>query len=715
MMNRRLIPVCLAAVVLSVAQGEAAKVKVWQHHEADDFEAAKRKQVVVSDSGAVILSRRLRPLANLDAAHVWDVVEDKAGNLFVATGDEGKIFKITPAGKVSVAFDCDEVQVLCLAAASDGSIYAGTGPSGLIIRIAPDGNARVLYDSPESYVWSLAVNPRGDRIYAGTGPKGRIYQVSKEGKASIFYTTKQEHILCLALGAKGNLYAGTDKGGLVYKIDPIGKGFVLYHTPQAEVRSLLVTREGVYAGTSSPVSRKSLGSGGKSSGLGLSETSEASPFKGLSSESSEEKVKAATSEGSSKSSSSSSRKESKTATVPPPADGENSIFRILPDGTVREVFRAKTLMLTLLREEGKVLVGTGMNGQIFEIVEATRERTELARLDHGQVHCLKKRQDGSIIIGTGDPGKLYVLEEGYTPRGSLTSSVLDAKIVSKWGALRWQADTPPGTSVSVAVRTGNVEEPDETWSGWSAEQFDGENASVTAPSARFLQYRVTLASKEPQNTPVLRQLSIRYMTTNQPPEVSEIVVPDIESADLDNPKKLKFKWKATDANEDELTYSFLVRKEGWDSWVLVDEDIEKKEYEWDTTTMPSGNYRVKIVASDRRDNPADQSLSGLRISAPIVVTHEPPRVVLKLVELDGGQAVLEATASNKLVRLTAASFSLNGRKWVNVFPRDGLLDGVEESFRFKTETLKSGTYVLVLRVVDAAGNTGSHDVVFTVK
>ena len=77
-------------------------------------------------------------------------------------------------------------------------------------------------------------------------------------------------------------------------------------------------------------------------------------------------------------------------------------------------------------------------------------------------------------------------------------------------------------------------------------------------------------------------------------------MPDLDAVNLDNPKKLKFKWTATDANEDELTYSLYVRKEGWKSWVQLEEDLTKTEYEWDTTTTPSGVYQLKVVASDRR-------------------------------------------------------------------------------------------------------------------
>src|SRR4029077_5466805 len=114
-----------------------------------------------------------------------------------------------------------------------------------------------------------------------------------------------------------------------------------------------------------------------------------------------------------------------------------------------EVFREKAMMLSLLRQDGRVFVGTGMDGQLFEIDEASKERSEIARLDHGQIHCLYRRRDGSIILGTGDPGKLYVLQDKYAATGTVTSEVLDAKMVSKWGSLRWKAETPAGTSVTV--------------------------------------------------------------------------------------------------------------------------------------------------------------------------------------------------------------------------------------------------------------------------
>jgi outer membrane protein assembly factor BamB len=706
----------LLGVFLAVP-ASGARVKVWHHHAPAHFDRATFKDTVVSSEGALQLARELKPLANLHAVHVWDVVEDKHGNLFVATGDEGKIYKITPEGKTTVAYKSADTQVFCLAVGPDGAIYAGTGPGGTVICLPPTGKAKVIEENLDNYVWSLAVDPESKTIYAGTGPKGRIFQMTPEGKACVFYSTKQDHILCLARGPDGLLYAGTDKGGLVYRIDAKGKGFVLYSAAQSEVRSLLVTADGLYAGTSAPVKRKSFS--GSSGGTGyspLNPPSGAAPASLKESKDKGDAVKEATGDSSSGSSDSGEEPKKNAAPAPaPPATGENSLYRISPDGTVRELFREKAMLLSLAQQNGRVLVGTGMQGQLFEIDEKTKEKSEIARLDHGQIHCLCKRKDGSIVLGTGDPGKLYVLQDKYAAKGTVISEVLDAKIISKWGALAWKQETPAGTKVSIAVRAGNTAEPDETWSDWSTEQSDPQSGKIAAPTARYLQYRVTLTTDNAKVSPSVRGLTLRYMTTNQAPEITSLEVPDLDAVNLENPKKLKLKWTAVDPNEDELVYALYVRKEGWQNWVKLADDLEKTTFEWDTTTTPAGIYQVKVVASDRKDNPPEDALTCEKISAAFPVAHSPPAVTVTFAGMEGEHAVIEATATDPLVRLTEASFAVNGKKWANVFPKDGLFDSKREDFRFKTEGLKPGTYVVVLRVRDAAGNVGSGDVVFTVE
>ncbi|HVS39297.1 MAG TPA: hypothetical protein VMS17_27315 [Gemmataceae bacterium] len=715
-MSKKRLPcaVVIAAVCVAAPACLAAKVRVWDQRTPASFEKAQFHGAVVSSEGVIRLGRELHPFADLDANHIWDLAEVKDGVIFAAAGDEGKVFKITTEGKASVVYSDESSRPFCVAPAGDDAVYVGSGPNGRILRIDAAGKAKTVCETGEPYVWSLAADVKTGTLYAGTGPHGRIYRISPDGKAEVLCTVKQDHVLCTAIGPDGAVYAGVDKGGLVYRIDAKGKAFVLYQAPQAEVHTIRVAADAVYVGASVPTRRRGAAlagapSGGVNAAALTLERPETAAVVGEATTKEEPPAKTAATDG--------DFKDGKGVAVPAPSapsGGENSVYRIGFDGTVREVFREKAMVLSLALRGGRFLVGAGMDGQLFEVQEATREQTELARLDHGQALCLCPRRDGSVLVGAGDPGKLYVLEDRRCATGTVLSEVLDTKMTSRWGALRWEAETPAKTAVHVAVRSGNTAEPDDAWSAWSAEQSDPEKALIAAPPARFLQYRLTLSTEDLSATPDVRGLTLRYQNANQAPEVTKIEAPDLNAVNLESPKKLKFKWTAVDANEDELTFALYVRKDGWKSWMQLEEDFDKTEYEWDSTTTPDGVYQFKVVASDRKDNSDAEALTGEKTTNPFVVCHTPPVVQLKA-KVEGGRARIEATATSPLVRLTAGSYTFNGKKWTSVFPDDGLFDGPMRTFQFQTEALKPGTYVIVLRVKDAAGNVGSADVVFTVE
>ena len=464
----------------------AAKVKVWHHHAPSHYDKAQFKHAVVSSEGALRLSREVKPLAGLDATHVWDVVEDRDGNLYVATGDEGKLYKVTADGKASVVYTSEDSQILCLAAVAGrlrlrrhraerpGPPHRPEGQDQGLLRDSRDlrlvaGRRRQGRNRLRRH------RPQGPHLPDHAGRQGNVSSTPRSRSTSSAWRPAPD----------GTLYAGTDKGGLVYRIDAKGKGFVSVQAPQAEVRRLLVTADGVYAGTSSPTRRRSSAAAAPVR-QATSRPAPASRPRVLSAGKPDVRrrpPKARRPIGSPASAESKDREGLKGTPLPrrrrPPAARTRSTAsprRHRARGLPREA-----LVLSLLRHDGRFFVGTGMDGQLFEVDEATKERSEIARLDHGQILCLLPRRDGSIVLGTGDPGKLYVLQDRYAAKGTVTSEVLDAKLISKWGALRWKADTPAGTAVTVAVRSGNVAEPDDTWSDWSAEQTDPQPGDRRPP------------------------------------------------------------------------------------------------------------------------------------------------------------------------------------------------------------------------------------------
>src|SRR5581483_1716203 len=103
--------------------------------------------------------------------YIWDLALDNAGNLYVATGDHGEIFKVTPQGEHSVFFKSDEAHIRVLAVDPKGNLIAGSDGSGLVYRISPAGEAFVLYSAPKKEITALAIDDAGNIYAAGVGEK----------------------------------------------------------------------------------------------------------------------------------------------------------------------------------------------------------------------------------------------------------------------------------------------------------------------------------------------------------------------------------------------------------------------------------------------------------------------------------------------------------------------------------------------------------------
>ena len=95
----------------------------------------------------------------------------------------------------------------------------------------------------------------------------------------------------------------------------------------------------------------------------------------------------------------------------------------------------------------------------------------------------------------------------YAPAGRFTSRVFDAGVVATWHDLTWEADVPDGTNLAQEVRTGDVDRPGRGWTPWRPLSRSGDDIAATA---RFLQYRASLATSHPAWTPALRRVTARY-------------------------------------------------------------------------------------------------------------------------------------------------------------------------------------------------------------
>jgi hypothetical protein len=701
-----------------------AKVETWRQEGPTAFAKARRAGVVISDAGRVRLGHAISPCGSLKADRVWDLAQGRGGVLFAATGDAGKVFRrdATTDAVWTLVFDSSDSQALSLVACPDGTVFAGTGPSGNVVNITDPKHPASRPDPQVQYIWDLACDSQGN-LFAATGPLGQLWKRARDGKWTLLYDSKAAHLLSLAIGPDDAIYAGSDGEGLIYRVTRDGKATILFDAPQAEIRTLLWGADGaLYAGTAAEA-------GGASSTRGSVFLSQGATPQLLDSAQGERGVDAASRTGNEIPSSGLAVQTPPRPAPPtrqPPARpsgggsaapkpitaGDNAVYRLDADGVPREILRAKALFHALAWANDRLLAGTGPEGQLYEIREHGQDTAPLAKLDNGQILALLAQPDGTVMLGTGDPGSVARLAAGFAAEGELVSEVHDTKLVSRFGSLTWRADQPPGTSVVFQARSGNVNEPDETWSAWSAAQSNPDAASIGAPSGRFLQYRAKLSTNDPKRTPELRSVSLSYRTSNLAPEITRLEVPDLSAADgAARQPRLNIRWDATDPNDDDLRFTLKVRKEGWPEWIqLTEEPITEKTFAWDTTAFPSGSYRLMLVASDRLSNSPGDALVRDRESVTFIVDHDPPSVQ---VTPRGRGAVINL--KDDLTRLVKADYALDGGAWTPIFPDDGLFDTSAEKITLSLPDLKPGAHLIMVRATDSAGNVGTGDALVDLK
>jgi outer membrane protein assembly factor BamB len=236
--------------------------------------------------------------------YIWDLALDNSGNLFVATGDGGQIFKVTGKGASSVFFKSDEAHIRVMALDAQGNLIAGSDGSGLIYRISPAGEAFVLYSAPKKEITALAIDKAGNIFAAGVGEKhstssvplapttpiimalpgavsampgaspggtsgvpivlnrspgasaaatggSEIYRIASDGSPTQYWASHDSLVYALAFDSKGQLLAGTGNQGHIFAVSAEDQYTDLLDASATQVTGFArASNGGLYASTS---------------------------------------------------------------------------------------------------------------------------------------------------------------------------------------------------------------------------------------------------------------------------------------------------------------------------------------------------------------------------------------------------------------------------------------------------------------------------------
>ncbi|MCX6382666.1 MAG: hypothetical protein NT023_24840, partial [Armatimonadetes bacterium] len=668
------------------------------------FSAGRFQGVSLSANGELRPTASLTRLTSTNETYLWSLVSDKQGNLYAGTGNTGSLLAISLQGAHRTLAKLPAVAVQSLLYGVDGNLYAGTGPRGEVFRVSTSGKVTSLGKIAEKYVTALAQDSRGNLIIGASG-SGTVYRLNA-GSSSIvpYIKTGSDFITALTFDSKDNLYVGAGLEGTLYKVTPEGKSSIVYTSKEGTVLAVAVDDKGYLY----------IGTGPRGNLLGIA-----------------------------------------------------------PDGTVSTLYDKATSYYTSLKMTPE--------GTLFAVTANSVYHVRPNALPDGSplITTLDSPKDldfltvlplsgGRVAIGTGNIGEVYLADKNQARSGTFESVIHDTRIESRWGSARWTEQTPKGTGITVFTRSGNVAEPDSTWSDWAQVQRESaDSGKVTSPSARFLQYRVKLELGTGEQTPSLKELSISYVSRNQAPKVN--FQSPIGGERWSGSQSLR--WSAVDPDGDSLLFDTYYSANNGATWIplpsgkmetasaivsptqgevsleelkakldrtvmpqtmrdLLLERARQKQggstafappqptketnRTFDTTLLPDGVYLFKVVASDALGDPAERK-QGIGVSEAVTLCNALPQLSgIKSTVLPTKAVRIEGLASQKLLVITAVQYRVDDGEWLPALSRDGLFDGYSESFTITTFPLPPGAHTVEVLAFNSANGKRSTKISVTV-
>ena len=737
------VPTIIALLIFIIAgagiyTATAGGPQFWRIDNFQEGEKSDLRGLTVEANGSLTLAPTVSEVFDTKQAYIWSVAADGAGNIYLGTGNEGRVYRVDSTGKGALFYQSTEVSVMALATDAAGNIYAGTSPEGKVYRITPGGESKVFFEPKSKYIWGLAFDRQG-RLLVATGDRGVLYRVAPDGTGTTLATISQSNLTALRVDEAGNAIVGTDPGGMVVRVTPEGRVFTLFDSDQREIHDLAVGRDGaIYA----LALAESAGSGASSAAAPASTSAQpaAASFEGnVTVVLSDVQVIDSPAGG--------------AVTAPGAGNSQmkSLLYQIDPNGAAQPLWESREAVAFALsaREDGGLLIGTGQKGRILAIrpdrqSSPTGFTSILANLPEGQVARLIRAGD-RLYAASSNLGKLFAIGTSGAAgsgEGMITSKVHDSSHHASWGRLDWTGEG----RIEFQTRSGNTADSDQTWSEWSKPitPNDGKESArvsggrIESQPARYLQWRATLRRAGTDAVPRLREVTISYLPRNLAPRLTTLTALPVgvslqpapqqpiegvtrslqaEAASITGvvampPRRVfqqgavSLQWQAEDRNSDQLEYSVHYRAASAAEFYPLRTGLRENYLTIESRDLPDGRYVFKVTATDRLSNPASLALVGERETEPIFIDNSPPQVTITPPAINGQQATLNVTATDATSTIRRAEYQLDGGQWLPVFPLDGLADSRQEQFSIRIDLPDSRPHLIAVRLFDANSNIG---------
>lgn len=580
-------------------------------------------------------------------AYIWGIHVLDNGDLAVATGVEGKLFRVTPKGEGKVLYDSADTHIRSIAQRRDGTILAGASGKGRIYEIGRDGAAHALFDSPLNEISSIFVDANGVGWAAGVtnvlpssapakpagGAKSGQQQqqqgaqpagggeAKKEGEA----TANVE--VSFSFDDGGGATVAQSGSAEVYRINP--DGFV------ETVRKF--EREMIYA--------MSGGSGGVLLATGPN------------------------------------------GRIYQINDGELSLIGAVPEKQVVSISTTGATTLVTTTNSGAVYRIENGLAQSAEFRSTAKDVERFSRFGHYRVQG-RNLAAGSVAVSfrsgnTRTPDATW--SNWSNPQSALEGSVSapPARYIQWKVAMPKPASEAAIDELTVAFINRNVAP--------EIEAIMVQDPAVVFISSAYPAAPQVVEATNPDEYGIFSSLdNPRDRTAAE--QGKRVFRKGFRTVT----------WRASDDNGDSLRYSLAFRLKGAEKWLRLRDSMEESQLNFDTSQLPDGRYELRLTVTDAIDNP-DAALTHVKEGIEFQVDNRAPAIA---VTESGDDVTVRITDENSPVG--RVEYSADAQRWIRLTPADGISDSRDETFRLKRNAVE-GKFVIV-RAVDGFYNVATQSI-----
>jgi hypothetical protein len=101
----------LSIFILFPKGARAGEPLIWQTGSRAEILKGDARGISITDSGAFMLAPRFAQLFDTQQGFIWSSAIDREGSLYLGTGHDGRIFRVTADGRGTLLYDAAELDV----------------------------------------------------------------------------------------------------------------------------------------------------------------------------------------------------------------------------------------------------------------------------------------------------------------------------------------------------------------------------------------------------------------------------------------------------------------------------------------------------------------------------------------------------------------------------------------------------------------------------